>query len=311
MFPGCVVGILSPGSVSEIVALGRYTYEPDSPVVTPETVYDLASITKSIPTASLALELIANGDMGLHDKVTKHIPEFQGDHDSTIEDLLHFRVKGPRLSTLRYTSAEEIHVHIVERGFDGPPGERVYTNLPSYVLGFILERVSGAPLSELAYHRLFKPLGMERTTYFPGRKECPPTEIQDGYVVQGIVHDESARVFAKAGRAVGHAGLFSNAPDLMRFLEALMLGQFPSVVEGAEKGLGWSVNQEFFMGTKVSDVAFGKTGFTGTSVIVDRVKGKALVILSNRTYLTRPDDASSLTSAVNLFRKAVADEVFA
>lgn len=218
---------------------------------------------------------------------------------------------------------EEIRTHVLEHGFDGPSGNGAYTNLPAFLLGLIVERATGEILPALANRYFFEPLGMHDTTFFPsipdasistGRQilmradnRIAPTEIVDGIEISGIVHDESARVFARARKAVGHAGLFSTAPDLLKFLEALLhLGHPMSyVVEGAQKGLGWEKGAKW-MGEKGTN-AFGKTGFTGTSILCDVEKGIGLVILSNRTYPHRPPD----NSAINAFRKDVADIVLA
>jgi CubicO group peptidase (beta-lactamase class C family) len=219
------------------------------------------------------------------------------------------------MSQLNYRTFEEVRTRVLEHGFDGPPNDKAaYSNAPAYLLGIILERVGGAILPALANKYFFEPLEMSDTTFFPniGVYETPtiaPTEIQEGKEIRGVVHDESARIFSQARRAVGHAGLFSTALDTLKFLEALLTGKYSAVAEGAEKGLGWQLEQEWFMGAHFSKGAFGKTGFTGTSVLVDRAKGIGLVILSNRCYPKRPADAASLASAINIFRKDIADIV--
>jgi len=160
VFPGCVIGVLRNGT-KEIVPFGRFTYETDSHVVTKDTVYDLASITKSIPTASLALMFIEEGKLRLSDAVKKHIPEFQNDHGATVEDLLRYRVRGPRISQLRLRTFEEIRTHIFEHGFDAPPGKSEYTNLPAFILGLIAERVGKTSLARLSHQHFFEPLAMK------------------------------------------------------------------------------------------------------------------------------------------------------
>jgi CubicO group peptidase (beta-lactamase class C family) len=308
VFPGCVVGVVRSGGSREVMPFGRFTYEQDSPEVREDTIYDMASVTKSIPVASLALMLMAEGKLRPAEKVVRYVPELQNDHGATIEDLLTYRVRGPRLSHLSYTTPEELQAYILERGFDGPPAESVYTNLPAFILGLVIERAGGSTLSELADRYFFGPLGMHDTTFFPSdASRIPPTEIVKGVEVRGIVHDESARVFSRARSSVGHAGLFSTAPDMLTFLEALLAGRFPAVADGAQKGWGWQQAEAWFMGSHFSKVAFGKTGFTGTSVALDPVKGVGFCILSNRTYPTRPPDAASLTSAINRFRADIAD----
>jgi CubicO group peptidase (beta-lactamase class C family) len=259
---------------------------------------------------------VAEGKFALSDEIKKFIPELQNDFGATIEDLLRYRVRGPQMSRLNYPTFEQIRTHIFEQGFSAPPGESEYSNLPAFLLGIILERVGAEILPALANNYLFEPLQMNDTTFFPHDiSRIAPTEIVDGKEIRGVVHDESARKFAEKRRAVGHAGLFSTAPDLLKFLEALLQGNSPvggsTVAEAAEQGLGWSVNQQWCMGSRVSKMTFGKTGFTGTSVVVDHEKGIGLVILSNRTYPTRPPDATSIHSAINSFRAQVAEIVFA
>src|SRR3989344_7258767 len=309
IFPGCVVGIIRTDGLREIIPVGTLDGHAS---VQEDTLYDLASITKSIPLVSLALTLATEnpgrlpGRFNLPGKVVEYLPELQNDHGATIEDLLRYRVTGPRLSQLGFKTFEEIRTYVFEHGFDGPAGDGAYSNLPAFLLGVIVERVTGEILPALANRYFFEPLGMSDTTFFPSDLErIAPTEIVDDEEIRGIVHDESARVFARARRAVGHAGLFSTAPDLLKFLEALLNGKLPAIVEGAQKGLGWEVKRDW-MGSKGSERVFGKTGFTGTSILCDVERGIGLVILSNRTYPHRPRD----NSAINAFRKDIADIVF-
>ena len=319
VFPGCVIGYLRQGGARTILPFGNYKYVKSS-AVKERSIYDLASITKSIPLASLALTLIGEGKLLLEDSVRKYLPELQNDHDATIEDLLRYRVRGPRLSQLHFKALEEIRTHVLERGFDTPAGNGAYTNLPAFLLGMIIERVTGEILPALANRYFFEPLGMNDTSFFPtnpdtsisaGRQilmcshnTVAPTEIVDGVEIRGIVHDESARSFARARRAVGHAGLFSTVPDMLNLAQAILSGQLETVAEGAEKGLGWALDEPW-RACRYGKRMFSKTGFTGTLFALDRERGVALVILSNRTYPHRPAD----NSAINAFRKEIADIV--
>jgi CubicO group peptidase (beta-lactamase class C family) len=303
VFPGCVVGCVRANGERDVRSFGHITYEDTSARVMESTVYDTASITKSIPTASLALTLMAEGKLRPEDRVTQYLLELQNDFDATIEDLLTYRVRVPRLSLLKDKTADEILAYVFAHGFDGPPNEPQYANLPALLLGIIIERVSGETLDHLAQKTFFSPLGMVHTTFFPKNSvECAPTEIVGGEEVRGIVHDESARVFAMSGRAVGHAGLFSTAPDILNFLQMLLEAPLSPLTEDAQKGFGWQSQGEF-LGMRASPKAFGKTGFTGTSCVVDIERGIAFVILSNRTYPKRPLD----TSAINAVRRDIAD----
>ena len=309
VFPGCVIGYVRRDGTRTILPLGNYKYVTSS-AVKARTIYDLASITKSIPLASLALTFIAEGKLSQGDPVKKYLPELQHDHGATIEDLLRYRVRGPRLSTLHYATFEEVRGAILEKGFEGPAGEEHYANAPALLLGIVLERVGGSILPALANRYFFEPLHMLDATFFPfDKRRIVPTEVLAPvhYEIRGIVHDESARLFAMHRRAVGHAGLFATAPDLLNFLEALLNVGHPMsyIVEGAQKGLGWEVDKEW-MGRHRREKTFGKTGFTGTSILCDVERGIGLVILSNRTYPHRPPD----NSAINLFRRDIADIVF-
>src|SRR3990167_10008709 len=86
VFPGCVIGVIH-GGVREVQAFGSFTYESDSPSVSENIIYDVASITKSIPTASLALMLIAEGKLSLGDEVRKYISELQNHYEDTRQKL--------------------------------------------------------------------------------------------------------------------------------------------------------------------------------------------------------------------------------
>lgn len=308
VFPGCVVGIVRIGERT-IRAYGTIALNGEK--AREDTIYDLASITKSIPVASLILKLASEGILDLTDLVRKWIPELQNDHAATVEDLLKYRVYGEPMSLIAHLSLREIRQHIFSTGFSELPGESHYSNLPAYLLGIIVERAGGKPIDLLAHQTYFAPLNM-RSTFFPVTgttldvsMSIAPTETEEHGDVIGIVHDESARAFAREGVAVGHAGLFSNAHDLATFLEALLAGSFPYIVKGAQKGLGWELNHGAFMGPYFGPRTFGKTGFTGTSVLCDTDRGVGLIILSNRTYPTRPKD----NAAINAYRSAVAAEV--
>ncbi len=308
VFPGCVIGIVRTGE-RIIKAYGTRAYNGE--VVREDTVYDLASITKSVPVASLILKLIHDKALALDDLVRTWIPELRNDHAATIEDVLRYRVYGEPMSLIAHLAPHDIKQHICATGFRDLPGESHYSNVPAYLLGIIIERVSGKTIDALAREVFFEPLNMQSTffpiagTHFDVGHSIAPTETIEAGDIVGIVHDESARAFACEGKVVGHAGLFSTASDLAAFLEALLAGSFPYIIQGAQKGLGWDLNRGTFMGTRFGPRTFGKTGFTGTNVVCDTDRGVGLAILSNRTYPNRPENSE----AINSFRRSVADLV--
>lgn len=302
VFPGCVVGYVKRGERT-ILPFGTLAY--NNAPVHDDTMYDVASVTKSIPVASLSALMIEEEMFALTDLVRTYIPEIRNDHAATIEDLLRYRVYGPAMSQFADLTAKEIHAILCEHGFTNHPGESRYSNLPAYLLGLVIERVSGKRLDELAASRFFEPLSMWRTS-FCRAEDAAPTEVVDGRIVRNEPHDESARAFAREGIAVGHAGLFSTAPDLLNFLESLLADTYKPVVKAANKGLGWQCNEKAFMGSVFGPRTFGKTGFTGTAVVCDCDRGIGIVILSNRTYPNRPEH----NDAINAFRASVVETVF-
>ncbi len=302
VFPGCIIAFVNSRGGREILPFGFTTYD-ETEEVTDRTLYDLASMTKSIPTASLALTFMAEHALSLTDRVENYLPELKNHHGATIEDLMRYRVRGPQLSKLPFDTHEALHAHLMEKGFDGPAGESVYTNLPAFILGLIVERVGAAPLEKLAKEYIFGPLYMRHATFFPQADLCAPTEVDTRGEVRGLPHDESAYLFAKGGKTAGHAGLFARAEDLLDFFETLLNKDMPAISKGAEQGLGWQLADKRFMGTHASERTFGKTGFTGVSCVCDMKRGVAFVILSNRTHPTRPAD----DSAIYKFRADIAD----
>lgn len=328
VFPGCVVGVVFANGDRQILPFGNFTYDPVSPIVKSNTIYDVASITKSIPTASLALQLIDEGKLKLSDKLIDYVPEFRNsDRENVlIRHLLTYTIDGKGLAYLRDKSATEVFDVILNRDFEKRPGTIFkYTNIPAALLGLVIEKITGETLDHLADKNFFKPLKMTRTTFYPecfAKEEIVPTEIDDWRgVVQGVVHDESAYACKQDSKIVGYAGLFSTAPDILNFLEMLLhkgtiggkkyfsktiieqteMNQIPELEDYT--GLGWELNQPRYMGKYCTEHTFGKTGFTGTLVVCDVVKGIAYVILSNRIYPKRPADSA----AINAFRKSIGE----
>lgn len=324
-FPGSVIGVVRKNGSFFIIPAGRFTYANDSPLVKEDTIYDVASITKSIPNSSLALNLIDKGKLRLSDKMITYLPEYQGSFrdDITLFHLLtqtlHFSFP---LSSIAHLKPDEIVEKILHAKLLSIPGENYYyVNATSILLGMVIEKVTGKPLDVQAEEIFFKPLGMTRTTFHPQEK-VPPTEIlPSGESIEGIVHDESARTLLP--RVVGSAGLFSSAADLLRFLQVLLgRGNFEGKRFFSEEivremytnqlasssvnvGLGWELSAAW-MGGKKGESTFGKTGFTGCMVVCDIEKGIGVVLLTNRTYPHRLPTGD----AINQVRRDLLDAVF-
>jgi len=332
-FPGCVVGVVRKRGERTVVPCGTFTFDPNSPNIKETSIFDVASITKVIPTSSLALKLIDEGRLGLEDKLIKYVPELSNsDREKVlIKHLLtHTLEYDFQLSAYKNSSPDEILNVIFSTEFKSRPGTNFfYANATSILLGLVVARILGGTLDELGDDYYFRPLKMTRTTFHPLKRfqktEIVPTEIQEwrGGLIQGEVHDESAYVLSHKITA-GSAGLFSTVPDLLTFLEMLLnegsleghkyfsheiiqqieTNQIANL--GHYAGLGWELNQPWYMGKHCSSKTFGKTGFTGCNCVCDIKRGIGLVILSNYTYPTRKPDST----VMNRFRTEIADIVF-
>lgn len=318
VFPGCVIGILCRED-TRIIPCGRLTYAADAAPVVEDTVYDMASVTKAALTATVIVQLCAEGAVSLDEPVSRYLPEMNNHYGATIRDLLAYRVVGRRLSLLAHRTAQDIMANVFAHGFASAPGECVYTNTPALFLGCVIERVDGMSLEESAARRLWRPLGMKDTTCMPERFDLArvaPTEEASGGLVHGIVHDESARALKHSGVLAGHAGLFSTAPDMLKFLSAVRTGAAipaPYLAEICSSPisaytsivLGWSRPPMRFLGRRAGAGSLGKTGFTGTSIFYDVERSLGLVILSNRTFPKRPET----NAAIQALRGDLADIV--
>jgi len=336
VFPGCVVGVVSRTGERNIFPVGKLTYEDDSPIVREDTIYDVASITKSVPGSSVLLALIDEGKLKLDDRLADYIPEFANQkwkEDVLIKHLLTYTVDFldvPSMSTMKDKSPEEIVERIISAPLRVPPGTSyVYGNPTALLIGLVIQKITGAHLDTLADKYFFEPLGMRRTTFHPDRfnkSEIAPTEIDSAWrkkVVHAEVHDESASVLMR-NNPTAIAGLFSTVPDMLTFQEMLLNDgvhrgkryfspeiikqMFTNQVDPAigSVGLGWELNKPSFMGRCAHDHMLGKTGFTGCVMVVDPERKLGFALFSNRTYPKRPAD----NHAINEVRRDVADIVF-
>lgn len=330
VFPGCVVGVVF-GESENIIAQGHFTFETESEPMTSDSVFDCASITKSIPVSTAALKALDQDEFSLSDRMIDYLPEYTGSYRDEIQIrhlLTHTLDFDFRLSQCKNLAPEKILKAILEVKTEKRPGEKFcYANATSILLGMVLERVYGKSLPDVAHEEIFDPLKMTDTAFFPEKldKEIVPTEIDDwrGRVIRGEVHDESAWALRPL-MVAGSAGLFSTVPDLLSFMKMVLRGgtvdsaQILSsamidqmctnqigTIPGMYTGLGWELNQTY-MGEKRSPATFGKTGFTGCAVIGDRERNAALVMLSNFTWPRRKADRS----LINRVRSDLADIVW-
>jgi CubicO group peptidase (beta-lactamase class C family) len=308
VIPGGVALVGTADDAWEPVAVGvrRYGGAPADP----QTRYDLASLTKVVGGLPALLRLLDAGEIALSDPVRRFFSNagwFQTPSlaDVTVEDLALHRAGLPAWTPLFALTSERrtAVAQVLQSPLSEPAGRFLYSDLGVIALGAIVERVSGERLDAFLEREVFAPLGMRDTGYGPLDASLPVAATEDdglrGGVLEGVVHDENA--WALDGVSA-HAGLFGTARDLLAYGRAWLGGAPPfaseawrvealrdrSDGEGPRRGLLWRLFEPGWMfGERVSPAAFGHTGFTGTSLVVDPGRGWVSVLLTNRVHPSR------------------------
>ena len=318
-FPGAVLLVSKDGDILHEKAYGNFTYESSSSKVTTNTIFDLASVSKAVGTTTAAMMLIDKGELNLDDKVIMYLPEFNnnGKENITIRNLL---VHNSGLAPFKkyydvYSTAEEVINDIMNLAPEQEPGSKyVYSDLGMIALQKVIEKISGKSLDRFLADNLFNPLGMTSTMYNPPpelKDSCMPTELDDFWrmrQLQGEVHDERAYML---NGVAGHAGLFSTARDIAKFLQMILQKGYyqgrqyikPETVEmfttkqsdQSTRGLGWDTKspEGSSSGQYFNLSSYGHTGYTGTSVWTDPTKNLYVILLTNRVYPTRNNNKIS------------------
>ena len=318
--PGAVLLVGHNGKVVHRRAFGERSLEPLREPMTIDTVFDLASLTKCIATATSIMKLVEQGRIRLGDSVATYLPDFaqNGKKDVTIRDLLtHYSGMPPDLDLKSAWSGREMAYEMAmsEKPINPPGSQFVYSDINFETLGFLVEKITGQTLNEFASANIFVPLGMKHTRFLPPREwvsRIAPTQYDEqGQMLRGVVHDPTAR---RMGGVAGHAGLFSTADDMALFAEDLLSGftvlsrsavdkmaspeQPPNAT--ALRGLGWDIDSPFSTnrGELLPVGSFGHTGFTGTSLWIDPVTDTYIILLTNAVHPRGGKSTVSLRSKV-------------
>ena len=324
--PGAVVLVVHADEVVFRKAYGSRSVRPENAPMTPDAIFDMASLTKPVATATSIMLLAEQGKLAFSDPVAKHWPAFaaSGKEGVTVEHcLLHVSGLTADNAIADYADGPEKAVErVAALKLVAPPGTRFkYSDVGFIVLGLLVERLGRMPVDRFAKAHVFDPLKMADTGYRPAEKFWPrvaPTGKRDGKLILGAVHDP--RAFALGGVA-GHAGLFGTADDMGRYCRMLLRGgeldgvrvlkpetvkaftepmEVPAGPDAKEKrkllrSRGWDVDTSYSAprgeGFARGD-GYGHTGFTGTSVWVDPKSRTAVIVLTNRVH---PDDKGNVT----------------
>ncbi|HEK86133.1 MAG: serine hydrolase domain-containing protein [Candidatus Saccharicenans sp.] len=329
-FPGAVLLITRQGKIVWRKAYGQSQIIPEPQPMKIDLLFDLASLTKPIATATSIMILVERGKLRLWDKVKTYIPEFvpyiedkgiPGEDARLFHLLTHTSGLPPYADPQEVAkklgspcSTESLVRYIAGLRKEYRPGEKfVYSCLNYITLARIVQIVSGDDIAEFSKKNIFKPLGMNHTMYCPPeelRARCVPTELVNGQPLRGIVHDPLARL---QGGISGNAGLFSTADDLAIFAQMMLdQGEFKGVrilsplavermteifpkVSFSGRGLGWDLESDYatVRGDLFGYKSYGHSGYTGTSIWIDPETQTVVIFLTNRVH---PDDKGEIIS---------------
>jgi CubicO group peptidase (beta-lactamase class C family) len=323
--------------------LGHFTYGSAERAVTPETVFDVASITKVVSTTAAAMLLYQRGVLDLDLPLGELLPGFVvGRSDGklarrvTLRHLLAHNSGLPGYVEFYRTATTPgaLYRACLELPIESEPGTRTEYSDPGFILlGKALEVLTREYLATWVRKEIFEPLSLTSTGFCPAAEEqplIPPTEEDTTFRhcrIQGEVQDEHAWLLKGAG---GHAGLFSNVPDLLHFAEEIMQAFGPeasasakrplferSTIEdfakrqgpaGSSRALGWDTpsSKDSSAGKHFSSHSIGHLGFSGCSLWIDLEASVTVVLLTNRTW---PDRSAAAGQSIREVRPAFHDAV--
>lgn len=323
-FPSAVLDVKKSGHHILEVSVGKVsptrTDAPDQ-----NTLYDLASLTKVVATLPSILYLIDHKELSLDSKVCKILPELNSEEkkEITVKNLLThtagFRSHVPFYQDIDSSKDFDIVKEINKIPLENARDSKVlYSDFGFILLGKMIERLTNERLDSFVTDKIFLPLEMNETCYKPvnsNKIKIAPTSKESC----GIVHDENTRLMNGVS---GHAGLFSTVDDLNQYIdfwrnkgsvktkqiisEELMTKSIENQTGklNDSRGLGW-VRQNNSMGffRNYSNEAYGHTGFTGTSILIDPINDCSVILLTNRVFIGR--DESFISS-----RKRIHNEIF-
>ena len=324
--PGAVLLVSRKGKTVLRKAYGESQWVPERKPMAVDGIFDLASVTKPVATATSIMILAEQGRISLWDRVTMHVPDFvpfvdewgsKGEdariwhlltHTSGLPPYTDAEAARKALGGGATVSPEQLVGHIAKLPKTDPAGTAFHYSCLGYItLADIVRRLAGKPIDEFAEENVFRPLGMSHTLYRAAERfasKCVPTQVIDGKPLVGVVHDPLARL---QGGISGNAGLFSTADDLAVFAQ-MVLGKgewkgrrilSPLAVERmtalypralfAGRGLGWDIGSAYASngGDLFGPRSFGHSGYTGTSIWIDPETETVVILLTNSVH---PDD---------------------
>jgi CubicO group peptidase (beta-lactamase class C family) len=305
LISGAVVTVGNHTGQLYSTSLGRLYPDAGSPLLSERTLFDTASLTKVLATAPAIMKLLEQGKLSLLDPLTRWFPEFEGTDRDEIT-VLNLLTHTSGLDDVEIATGDPLK-SLIEKAVlqhnGSLPGNRFrYADINFILLGELVKRAAHSPLDKFCAEYVYAPIGMAETTFLPQAEfnVIAPTEGLNKTLKAGVVQDMNARRF---GGVAGHAGLFSNASDLNRFATMILnRGKYNGVQVFKERvitqmtspyfynngkvirGLGWDINSPFSSprGSYFSDMSFGHTGYSGSSIWIDPEQDLYVILLTIR-----------------------------
>ena len=274
--------------------IGFASIYPTVTQLSPFAEYDLASLTKVIATENVLLKLYDQGKINFSEPLHQFIPEFSDQRIRLFHLLTHTSgIRGwiPNRDQLDHDQLLDAIIHLPVT--DEFKAKMRYADTNFILLGLVIKKIFGASVQDVAMQEVIKPMGLTHTTFHPIKKDCVPTAIVNGEVLQGIPHDPKAR---QLGNDCGSAGLFSSMGDLIKLARGYLgldktilpysqqtvslLFDNKNAVNVKPRSWGWDLRFD----PKLHYPIILHTGFTGTLIILDRLKRSGLILLTNRVH---------------------------
>ena len=308
--PGCQIVVMHRGEMVFDRCYGRYNYDGNAAAVDPETLYDLASLTKVTATTLAVMRLVDQGQVSVGDRLSQYLPYLKGTDKENItiaQALSHCAGLKPFDAYWQQTTNRDSLLALIAASPLKPNQGYLYSDLGFILLGDMVERVGGMPLDQYVSTYFYRPMGLSHTTFRPldngrfAQQDIAPTELDTlRGLICGTVHDPNAYAL---GGVSGHAGLFSTAREVAQLMQMLLDGGMyrghrylkeSTVKEFTQRHFkdnrrGYGFDKPLIKGgdggpcaAECTQSSFGHTGFTGTMAWVDPEHELVYVFLSNR-----------------------------
>ncbi len=322
--PGVVLVVGQRDQILHRKVLGWRATVPRPELMTAETIFDLASLTKVVATTPSVLKLWEMGKVDLNAPLGRYLKEFDTPafQDVTVARLLTHSAGMPDLPSREamakgFPEAARLQARA---GLAVAPGTTfLYSDTGFILLGELVRRVSGERLDRFAQRTFYTPLGMRDTAFDPPKswqKRIAPTEVVNAHgPLRGVVHDGNARLLHGVA---GHAGVFSTAADLSRYCRMLLAGGAlggkrylkestvramfsPHVIGETTRALGWDMASPYSrtLGSFFPMGSVGHTGYTGTAIWMDPPTQTYMIVLTNRVHPYGKGDVAELRRRIS------------